>query len=200
MRRLAYVGIGAIALLGGTLALVGDPDAGTPPAAAPAIAAAPSVAEAELRTELRQLRGRVAALDVRVSDVAPGAQPEAEAVAEVAPPPREAVARFEQVLATTIAGEADDPSWSRPTEARIAEALRAPTFAGTQLRAARCRRTMCQIELGHVDPDAQDAFLARVTHTPPFNTRGYIKPSVPGQPAATEVYVARTGHSLPAAD
>jgi hypothetical protein len=194
VRRLVYLGIGVIALLGATLAMGYDPIEPVPAPAAPAVA---SLAEADLRNELRELRRQVAAVGARVSDEAPADDTEIEAAPKPAPSSEETAARFEHALAATIASEGDDPSWSRATEARIASALRSDAFAGTQLRAARCQRTLCRIELAHVDPDAQDNFLARVTHTPPFNTRGYIKPSLPGDPAATEVYVARDGAPLP---
>ena len=197
MRRLVTLGIGAIAVLGGAVALLQDPPERAPATAAAAAPATPSLAEAQLRHELRQLRGDVAALKSGVADAVPAEPAEAEAAPSPAASPKEAMAKFERALATQIATEGDDPSWSRSTEARIADALRSDAFAGTKLRAARCQRTLCKIELAHVDADAQDTFLARVTHTAPFNTRGYIKPSLPGEDAATEVYVARDGHPLP---
>lgn len=197
MSRLVYLGIAAIAILCGAWALLRDPVERAAGAAAPA---APALAEAELRNELRQLRGQIATVNARVSNPAPAAAPGPEAAPQPSPSSLEQIARFEHALADRIASEGDDPSWSRSTEARIADALRSDAFAGTQLRTARCQRTLCRIEVAHVDADAQDSFLMRVTHTPPLNTQGYIKPSLPGEPAATEVYVVRDGYPLPTAD
>jgi hypothetical protein len=192
MRRFVLLAVGAIGLLAGVLVLIDRP---AEPASAAVIAPAPApVAEVGLRNELRQLRGEIADVSARVAG-APLAAEEPEAVPTRSA--RESAARFEQALANRLASEGDDPAWSRATEARIATALRGDAFAGTQLRAARCQRTLCRIQLAHTDPDTQESFLAKVTHTPPFNTRGYIKPSLPGEPAATEVYVARDGHPLP---
>jgi hypothetical protein len=194
MRRVVYLCIGAVALVSGFWMLRSEPAA---TAAAPPVAAvAPaSSAEAELRGELRQLRGQVADISDRVG--APAAEAAEADDAVPAPSPEESAARFEHALTAQIASEGDDPTWSRKTEVFIADVLRGEAFAGTRLRAARCQRTLCRIDLAHDDGDAQDNFMTRVTHTPPFNTRGYIKPSLPGEPATTEVYVTRDGHKLP---
>lgn len=194
MRRVVHLCIGAVALVSGVWMLRSEP-AATAPASPVAAVAPPNLAEAELRGELRQLRGQVADISDRVG--APAAEAAEADDAAPAPSPEESAARFEHALTAQIASEGDDPTWSRKTEALIADVLRGEAFAGTRLRAARCQRTLCRIDLAHDDGDAQDNFMARVTHTPPFNTRGYIKPSLPGEPATTEVYVTRDGHKLP---
>jgi hypothetical protein len=194
MGRVVYLGVGAVALVSGFWMLRGEPAATAP--APPVAAVAPAIsAEAELRGELRQLRGQVADISGHLRAPAPEAAEADDAVP--APSPDESAARFEHALAAQIGSEGDDPTWSRKTEARIADVLRGEVFVGTRLRTARCQRTLCRIDLAHDDGDAQDEFLARVTHTPPFNTRGYIKPSLPGEPATTEIYVTRDGHKLP---
>jgi hypothetical protein len=194
MRRVVHLCIAAVALVSGVWMLRSEP-AATAPASPVAAVAPPNLAEAELRGELRQLRGQVADISDRVG--APAAEAAEADDAAPAPSPEESAARFEHALTAQIASEGDDPTWSRKTEALIADVLRGEAFAGTRLRAARCQRTLCRIDLAHDDGDAQDNFMARVTHTPPFNTRGYIKPSLPGEPATTEVYVTRDGHKLP---
>jgi hypothetical protein len=109
---------------------------------------------------------------------------------------RAARAAFERGLDDHLAAEAADSTWATATEARIVEAVRTG-FAGTRVRAAVCKASLCRVELDHDDDEAQERFLARVTFTAPFDGRGYIRRSRPGEPHTTRVYLARNGQPLP---
>jgi hypothetical protein len=206
MRRILLGAAAGVALLGSVLALIeSPPDASTrqapPSAAMPAGRGSDGdVADAELRQQLRQLRNEVAALRSQGVQEGAAAQEEGGAGRPVAaaPPSRaEMQAAIEGTFDAQLDSEAEDPAWSRPIEARIEAVLDTQEFAGTKLRAARCQQSLCRVEVGHDDADAQERFVQQVKHTQPFATSGYIRTSLPGEPTATTIYVAREGLQLP---
>jgi hypothetical protein len=124
------------------------------------------------------------------------AEPAAAAAPEPAPAaPADGAQRFEAHLAAVMAGETDDRAWSGKMVARIDASFHGGgAFAGSHVKSAVCKRTLCRVEIVHDDEAAHEHFLDAVTGTPPFDSQGFVRPSPSG---GTLVYLAREGTRLP---
>jgi hypothetical protein len=161
------------------------------PSPAAAADAAPAVAGASARTEV------VGERIVPETAVAPAPRTAAETAPAPAPEsaPADGAQRFESHLAAVMAGETEDRAWTGKMVARIDASFQGGgAFAGSHVKSAVCKRTLCRVEIVHDDEEAHEHFLDAVTGTPPFDGQGFVRPSPSG---GTLVYLAREGTRLP---
>ena len=89
-----------------------------------------------------------------------------------------------------------DPAWAPATERQITDDFAARGPAGSRLRSATCKTTLCAIEIGFPPGPNKRSFV----NWPSFFgfSRGYIArhPSGPDEHARTVTYLARDGHPL----
>jgi hypothetical protein len=94
--------------------------------------------------------------------------------------------------------ESDDPTWSRDTEASIAQVLATAAFDGSRLLAADCRTTLCQVEVGHESEVAREGFTDNFPFALSFDTEVfYHHVDDGGGMSHTVMYVTRAGQQLP---
>jgi hypothetical protein len=90
--------------------------------------------------------------------------------------------------------ESDDPTWSRDTEASIAQVLTGAAFDGSHLLAADCRTTLCQVEVGHESELAREGFIDNFPFALSVDTEVFYRHiGDGGSMSHTIMYVARAG-------
>jgi hypothetical protein len=92
--------------------------------------------------------------------------------------------------------EQRDPEWSARAEAAFADVMAGDTFAGSELIAVECAKTLCRAEIGHAGIDGRDDFLNTAPLTPPFDEEGFATHIEDGAGVRSVVFVARKGHEL----
>jgi hypothetical protein len=94
--------------------------------------------------------------------------------------------------------QAEDPSWSRQTEASLSQVVTGAAFDGSRLLTAACRTTVCQVEIGHESETAQEGFIKHFPFALPFDTEVFYQQieDAAGTPY-TVMYLARAGQRLP---
>ena len=99
---------------------------------------------------------------------------------------------------TQFLQESDDPTWSRQTEASLTQAVTSSAFDGSQLLAADCRTTLCQMEVSHESEVAREGFIDNFPFALSFDTEVFYQriEDERGTPY-TVMYMARTGQRLP---
>jgi hypothetical protein len=98
-------------------------------------------------------------------------------------------------LASRLGVEPRDPSWSRATEERLSEALRAQATPGTRLVSVECRTSLCGVTLRHDDPEGQRGVPHLLAPTLSYAAELVYAYSTEG-PATTTVYISREGRGL----
>ena len=166
--------------------------------------AQPDPALDELRQRLNQLERQNAAS----APVPLPAQPiQAEAQGQLPNAPHEpeqearsfeqaSVEQAEQVLAT----ETVDTNWSRSTEVNIQKVFDQQDLHDTRLMTARCRSTLCRIEVEHANENAKQAFILNGMAKPPFVGNAVFAHAEPDKQGHFVLYLAREGHNLPQPD
>jgi hypothetical protein len=104
-------------------------------------------------------------------------------------------------LDTAMANEPADGRWFSSVERDVRALLASPNGHGARLQSLACKSSLCRVEVSHGDPEAQEAFLERLTYLAPFDSEGLIR-RVAGADGTqrTVVYFARQGHRLPSLD
>jgi hypothetical protein len=161
--------------------------------------------EGRIEREVQALRREVAVLRVARSQELPVPTPSAGTPAPT-PPPRgpsaedleRSRAEYEAAvaaLASRVGAEPRDPSWSRPAEQRLSEALRSRTTPGTELVSADCRATLCGVTFRHDGREGQRAVPHLVGAALPYPAEMVYAYSTDGA-ATTTVYISREGMPL----
>ena len=109
--------------------------------------------------------------------------------------------RRQQLLSlfqTQFLQQADDPSWSRQTEASLTQVVTGEAFDGSRLLTAACRTTLCHVEISHESEAAQSGFIDHFPFALPFDTEVFYQriEDDAGTPY-TVMYLARAGQRLP---
>ena len=152
--------------------------AATPAAIAPPVAASP-------RTE------------VRFATPLPAAQSTPQASRAAPARERAVLERIEQDLGERLRAERVDPSWAPETERAIANAFAGPKFAGLQLDAVSCGRTMCKLVVSASEQVADvEGTLEELTTKQPLRAGGFLRFT---GPRTATLFVTRAGHKLPPA-
>ena len=177
------------------------------PAQAVNVAAASSAPSDPSLDELRQRLGRLEQQQAAVPAAAvPVPAPTPQRAADIEQPAANepaaqdhehaAVVQAEQVLAK----EAVDPNWARQTEGNIQKVFDQKELRDTRLLGARCRSTLCRIELEHSSDEAKQAFILNAATQAPFSGSSLFAHAEPDKPGHFVIYLARQGHSLPQPD
>jgi hypothetical protein len=79
-------------------------------------------------------------------------------------------------LDTVRTMEGRDDAWSDAMEAGIMDALKFDTFRGTEVREIACSKTLCRVEVDHVDTEAGEAFDDDFADLSPSHGSSFVVP------------------------
>jgi hypothetical protein len=105
-----------------------------------------------------------------------------------------------QAIETTLSSEETDKTWAASASDTIQRAVQEADNGANELLALDCRSTLCRVEVSHQTPMARADFMQR------FALKvGTVLPTMTIEPVSMEnghsvsrIYLARTGHELPA--
>ncbi|MCH9684542.1 MAG: hypothetical protein K0V04_24110 [Deltaproteobacteria bacterium] len=149
---------------------------------------------ADLRHELRTLRGDLDEVSTLPDSSEPRVDSPDEALEpEPEPDPEQRHAEQEQFYDDTFEQQGLDAAWAEREEQQMIEAFGSESFAGLQLTTVQCRATMCRIDIELDRPDDREVFLARLGQ-PPLNKGGHFRPGEDDR--ALVVFTGREGHPV----
>jgi Skp family chaperone for outer membrane proteins len=157
--------------------------------------------------ELRDLRTKLAQLQQQLDSSATRESASAASQGEAALESPEAAEQQERehtrqlvaFLNGQFQSEAIDTQWGTQAEAQITDTFSLEALRASRLRSVRCQATMCQVEVDHINTDAERAFMTQLGKLEAFvNAEAfYERTDHDNGSVAVRIYVARSGHRLP---
>jgi hypothetical protein len=147
---------------------------------------------AQLRAEVRELRGEVA--DARASapasagEITENSEPTSAAPAPL--DPEHAAAERAEALSIRFDAEPRDEAWSVEAAGNIRAVFAGGAVSGTQLDTAECRSTLCRVTLRHDDEAARVELAEHIAGQEAFASGVYYRYS-PDDVRETTLYVVR---------
>lgn len=155
----------------------------------------------DLRTKLVQLQQQLDSSATRRESVSAASQGEAafESPEAAEQQERERTRELIAFLDGQFQSQAVDTQWGTQAEAQITDTFSLEALRASRLRSVRCQATMCQVEVDHIDTDAERAFMTQLGKLEAFvNAEAfYERTDHDDGSVAVLIYVARSGHRLP---
>lgn len=156
--------------------------------------------------EMKRLKARLSALESEVTEVKSAARGVDEATREgeaeeaarpaVEQDPEEAATQLAHALDERLDTEPVDPEWKGTVSNKLTTYFAAEHAAGSSVKKAECRSTMCRVEVAHESMDAKDRFVDHVSSMLPPRSQAFVHIEA-NDDLDIEVYVLREGQSFP---